>query len=172
MLCADPLVSTPDDDSIADLTLASQRATGSEDAGLERVDADLSGAMDFDFEDTILPEPRREELKMELDREKSYKTRTPDVYRGKSLDEWRIFTSSWEMVFRAQPWTYNRYSVRVNVVASSLRDSAHDAWEAAQKVDPPLCRIHWESFKAFLADMIAAPQARQQEAFQALRGLE
>ena len=103
---------------------------------------------------------------------KSYKTRTPDVYRGKSLDEWRTFTSSWEMVFRAQPWTYNRHSVRVNVAASSLRDSAHDAWEAAQKADPPLCRIHWESFKAFLADMIAAPQARQQEAFQALRGLE
>ena len=172
MLRADPLVSTPDDDSTADLTLASQRATSSEDAGLERVDADLSGAMDFDFEDTILPEPRREELKMELDREKSYKTRTPDVYRGKSLDEWRTFTSSWEMVFRAQPWTYNRHSVRVNVAASSLRDSAHDAWEAAQKADPPLCRIHWESFKAFLADMIAAPQARQQEAFQALRGLE
>ena len=173
ILREDLRLATSVDNSFADLAPASPRPLGSEDAGLEQESSFVPGPMDVDdFDDTIAPEPRRDELKMELDREKSYKVRAPDVYRGKNLDEWRTFTSSWEQVFRTQPWTYNRHSARVNTAASTLRDNAHDTWEAARRQSPPLCRIHWESFKAFLANMIAAPQTRQQEAFQGLRELQ
>ena len=40
-----------------------------------------------DFDNTITPESRRDELKMELNKEKSYKVRTLNIYRGKNLDK-------------------------------------------------------------------------------------
>lgn len=130
-------------------------------------------AMGFESDlDTIRPEPPYKLLKMSLDREKLLKVRTPDLYRGKSLKEWRTFVSSWEAVFRTQPWTYNRHSSRVNSAASALRDEPHDAWEAAMKQSPPACDIHWERFKAYLADMLQAPQTRQQDAFEEIRDLQ
>ena len=39
------------------------------------------------FNNTITPESQYNKLKMELDREKSYKVRAPNVYRGKNLDK-------------------------------------------------------------------------------------
>ena len=39
------------------------------------------------FDNIITPEPRRDKLKMELNREKSYKVRAPDIYHGKNLDK-------------------------------------------------------------------------------------
>jgi len=129
-------------------------------------------AMGFESDlDTIRQEPPYNVLKMMLDREKLLKVRTPDLYRGKSLKEWRTFVSSWEAVFRTQPWTYNRHSSRVNSAASALRDDPHDAWEAAMKQSPPACEINWEKFKAYLADMLQAPQTRQQDAFEEIRDL-
>lgn len=129
-------------------------------------------AMSFESDlDTIRQEPPYNVLKMHLDREKLLKVRAPDLYRGKSLKEWRTFMSSWEAVFRTQPWTYNRHSSRVNSAASALRDEPHDAWEAAMKQSPPSCEVHWERFKAYLADMLQAPQTRQQDAFEELRDL-
>lgn len=114
-------LTTSDDNSLADLPPASLRVLTSEDAGLEREGSFVPGPMDVDdFDDTIVPELPRDELKMELDREKSYKVRAPAVYRGKNLDEWRIFTSSWEQVFRIQQWTYNRHSARVNTAVTML----------------------------------------------------
>ena len=72
---------------------ASPRPLGSEDTGLEQESSFMPGPMDInDFDDTIIPEPRRDKLKMELDREKSYKVRAPDIYHGKNLDKWRTFT--------------------------------------------------------------------------------
>ena len=40
-----------------------------------------------DFDNTITPEPWRNKLKMELDREKFYKVRASNIYYGKNLDE-------------------------------------------------------------------------------------
>jgi hypothetical protein len=101
ILREDLRLATSIDNSFANLALASPRPLGLEDARLEQESSFMPGPMDVnDFDDTIALEPRRDELKMELDREKSYKVRAPDVYRGKNLDEWRTFTSSWEQVFR------------------------------------------------------------------------
>jgi hypothetical protein len=45
-----------------------------EDARLEQESSFMPGPMDVDnFNDTITPKPWRDELKMELDKEKSYK---------------------------------------------------------------------------------------------------
>ena len=89
--------------SFADLAPVSPRPLGSEDTGLEQESSFVSGPMDINnFDNTITPEPQRDKLKMEFDREKSYKIRAPDMYRGKNLDKWRTFTSLWEQVFRTQ----------------------------------------------------------------------
>jgi hypothetical protein len=61
---------------------------------LEQESFTESGLMDVDdFDDTIILELWREELKMELDKEKSYKVHAFNVYYRKNLDEWRTFTS-------------------------------------------------------------------------------
>ena len=39
------------------------------------------------FNNTIIPEPLHNKLKMELNREKSYKVRAPNVYCGKNLNK-------------------------------------------------------------------------------------
>jgi len=67
---------------------------GSKDTGLEQESSFIPGPIDIDdFDNTIIPEPRCDKLKMELDREKSYKVRTPNIYYRKNLDKWRTFTS-------------------------------------------------------------------------------
>lgn len=88
-------LATSINNSFANLALASPRPLSSEDARLEQESSFVPSPMDVDnFDDTIVPEPRRDKLKMELDREKSYKVRALNVYRGKNLDNWRTFTSS------------------------------------------------------------------------------
>ena len=87
-------MATSINNSFTDLAPASPRSLGSEDTGLEQESSFIPGPMDInDFDNTIIPEPRYNKLKMELDREKSYKVRAPDIYRGKNLDKWRTFTS-------------------------------------------------------------------------------
>jgi hypothetical protein len=89
------------DNSFTNLALASPRPLGLEDARLEQESSFMPSPMDVDnFDDTIAPKPWRDELKMELNKEKSYKVQALDVYRGKNLDKWRTFTSSWEQVFK------------------------------------------------------------------------
>ncbi len=159
--------------SVRESTPSSTIIPSREIPGMELEPTPIPDAMGFESDlDTIRPEPQYNVLKTYLDREKLLKVRAPDVYRGKSLKEWRTFMSSWEAVFRTQPWTYNRHSARVNSAASALRDDPHDAWEAAMKQNPPACEIHWERFKAYLADMLQAPQTRQQDAFEELRDLQ
>lgn len=121
--------------------------------------------------DILFPEPPYNELKMHLDREKTLKVRPSDPYRGKDLREHRSFVSHWEGIFRTQPWTYNRHSARVYSAASYMKDEPHDAWEAALKQNPP-AKIQWDSFVAFLANLIQAPQTRRQDAFEGLRDLQ
>jgi hypothetical protein len=80
--------------SFTDLASASPRPLGSENTGLEQESSFIPGLMDINnFDNTIIPESRYNELKMELDREKSYKIRAPDIYYGKNLDKWRTFIS-------------------------------------------------------------------------------
>ena len=87
----------------------------------------MPSLIDIDnFNDTIIPESQYNKLKMELDREKSYKVRAPDIYHGKNLDKWRTFTSLQEQVFRIQLQIYNRYLIRVNIVISILQDNIHN----------------------------------------------
>ena len=74
--------------SFANLALASPRPLGSKNTGLEQESSFVPGPMDVnDFDNTIVPEPWCNELKMELDREKSYKVRASDIYHGKNLDK-------------------------------------------------------------------------------------
>ena len=87
----------------------------------------MPSLIDIDnFNDTIIPESQYNKLKMELDREKSYKVRALDIYRGKNLNEQRTFTSLQEQVFRIQLQIYNRYLIRVNIVISILQDNIHN----------------------------------------------
>jgi hypothetical protein len=121
--------------------------------------------------DLVSIKPPYSVLRVHLDREKLLKVRMPNVYRGKNLKEWRAFTSQWEAVFRTQPWTYNRHSARVYTAASTLREEPHKAWDAAIKQRPPACKVHWPSFKNYLANLIQTTQTRQQDAFDDLRRL-
>jgi hypothetical protein len=160
--------------SVRQLTPLSNVIPSREDPGMDMDPLPPSAMNIAGYEsppDAIRPEPPFHILKNHLDREKLLKVRAPDVYRGKSLKEWRTFISSWEAVFRTQPWTYNRHSDRVNSAASSLRDEPHEAWEAAMKQTPPACEMVWERFKDYLADMLQAPQNRRQDAFEDLRSL-
>ena len=112
------------------LALTSPRPLNSENTGLEQESSFIPGLIDINnFDNTIIPEPWYNKLKMELDRKKSYKVRAPNIYRGKNLDKWRTITSLWEQVFRTQPWTYNRHSARVNITVSILQDNAYNIWE-------------------------------------------
>jgi len=87
-------LATSINNSFANLAPVSPRPLDSEDTGLEQESSFVPSPMDIDnFDNTIVLEPWCDELKMELDREKFYKVRAPDVYRGKNLDKWRTFTS-------------------------------------------------------------------------------
>ncbi len=122
--------------------------------------------------DFINPEPSPEVLKRCLEREKIMRIWLPDLYYGKNLKEWKNFTTGWEAIFRAQPWTYNRHSARVNSVATGLRGVPHDRWEAAVREASPPGPVNWDAFKAFLMNMIQSPEIRSQVAFEELRGLK
>lgn len=121
-------------------------------------------------EDMILQEPSPGVLKTFLDRERSLRVRQPEVYRGKSITEWKSFIEEWEAVFRTQPWTYNSHSARVNTAATLLRDTPRVLWEAYLKSKPDQI-IHWEEFKEMLSDSIQARSRKFQDAFEALRTL-
>ena len=122
--------------------------------------------------DVIVPEPTYEILKRNLEREKVLKVKIPEPYHGRSIKEWKTFTSGWEAVFRAQPWIYNSHSFRVNSAATALKGNPHDLWEASLKDNSSSSKITWGKFKSFLANMIQAPASRRQEAFEKLRRLE
>ena len=66
--------------------------------------------------------------------------------------------SSQEVVFRTQPQTYNKYSSRVNSTISALRDNPHDTQEATIKQSSLAYKINQEKFKAYLVDILQAPQ--------------
>jgi hypothetical protein len=62
------------DNSFIDLPLASSRVLSLEDARLKRESSFILSLINVDnFDDTIVLELSRDKLKMELDREKSYK---------------------------------------------------------------------------------------------------
>jgi hypothetical protein len=129
--------------------------------------------LDFGDEeqDTIREEPSYDVFKRSLDREKILKVKLPEAYTGKNIKEWKSFTTGWEAVFRAQPWTYNTHSSRVNAAATTLRGNPHDLWEANLKNGSFTGPLTWGKFSAFLADMIQAPGTRSQDAFEELRDL-
>jgi hypothetical protein len=81
-------LATSINNSFANLALASPWPLGLKDARLEQESSFMLNLIDVDnFDDTITLKPRHDKLKMELNREKSYKVQALNVYREKNLDE-------------------------------------------------------------------------------------
>ncbi len=84
----------------------------------------------------------------------------PNPYHGKDMAEHTNYICTCEKIFRCDSGRHPSDLDKVNFAAQYLRCKADTAWEKhLQSVDP--ATITWQSYKSFLADLVATPDVRQ-----------